>query len=112
MKFAKTAAVLTTALCVFSVSAYAEENSAKKMGENAVNKVEKAWDDATLTTKVKSELAKDEGLKTLILNVDSNKGDVTVTGTVKTEAEKDAITRIAKEVEGVKSFKNEVVVQP
>lgn len=112
MKLAKMTAAVATVFCLTSVAAYAADTNTTKHETGTMNKVEKAWDDASLTTKVKSALASDEGLSTLMLNVDSNKGDVTITGTVKTDAEKDSVERVAKQVEGVKAVHNRVVVKP
>ena len=68
-------------------------------------------DNATLTAKVKAALAKDAGLKTLKLNVDSNDGVVTITGTVATTAMHDLIDQVAKGVTGVTGVRNNVVVK-
>jgi len=70
------------------------------------------WDNATLTTKVKSALAADAGLGTLMLNVDSNEGVVTINGDVKSEQQKESVTRIASGVEGVTSVVNNTMLKP
>lgn len=112
MKLVKITAAVATAFCVTSMTAYAADTDTTKHEPGTMQKVENVWDDATLTTKVKSALASEEGLSTLILNVDSDKGVVTITGTVKTDAEKDSVSRVAKLVDGVKSVDNKVVVKP
>lgn len=70
------------------------------------------WDNATMTTKVKSALAADAGLGTLMLNVDSNEGVVTINGDVKSNQQKEAVTRISSGVEGVTSVVNNTMVKP
>ena len=66
---------------------------------------------AALTTKVKSALAKDEGLKTLTnIDVDSKDGVVTLKGKVDSADTKKRAGQVAKKVHGVKSVKNQLTV--
>jgi hyperosmotically inducible periplasmic protein len=66
---------------------------------------------ATLTTKVKSALAADVGLKTVTgIDVDSDKGVVTLKGKVDTADQKKRAEAVAKKVSGVKSVKNQLTV--
>lgn len=67
---------------------------------------------AALTTKVKTALAKDEGLKTMTsIDVDSKDGVVTLKGKVDSADMKKKAGDIAKKVGGVKSVKNELKVE-
>ncbi len=67
---------------------------------------------AALTTKVKSALAADSGLGTMTsIDVDSDKGVVTLKGKVDSAAAKKKAEEIAKKVEGVKSVKNQLRVE-
>jgi hyperosmotically inducible periplasmic protein len=67
---------------------------------------------AALTTKVKTALAKDEGLKTMTsIDVDSKDGVVTLKGKVDSAQMKKKAGDIAKKVSGVKSVKNELKVE-
>lgn len=67
---------------------------------------------AALTTKVKTALAKDEGMKTMTnIDVDSNNGVVTLKGKVDSAAAKKKAGEIAKKVDGVKSVKNQLTVE-
>ena len=76
------------------------------------DKVATTASNATLTTKVKSALAKDEGAKTMTnINVDSDNGVVTLKGKVDSAEAKKKAGEIAKKVEGVKSVKNELRVE-
>jgi osmotically-inducible protein OsmY len=66
---------------------------------------------ATLTGKVKSALAADVGLKTVTgIDVDSDKGVVTLKGKVDTADQKKRAETVAKKVSGVKSVKNQLTV--
>jgi hyperosmotically inducible protein len=68
--------------------------------------------EATLTTKVKSALAADVGLKTLTgINVDSEGTVVTLHGKVDTDTNKRRAEQVARAVEGVSTVKNELTVE-
>ena len=66
---------------------------------------------AGLTGRVKTALANDVGLKTLVINVDSDDGMVTLRGSVDSADTKSRAEQIAKKVDGVKSVKNELRVK-
>ncbi|HWM44089.1 MAG TPA: BON domain-containing protein [Burkholderiales bacterium] len=67
---------------------------------------------ATLTTKVKTALASDAGMSTMTnIDVDSDKGVVTLKGKVDSAEAKKKAEEIAKKVDGVKSVKNELRVE-
>lgn len=68
--------------------------------------------DATLTTKVHTALANDVGMRTMYsINVDSDKGVVTLKGKVDSEATRQRAEDVAKRVSGVSSVKNELQVK-
>jgi hyperosmotically inducible periplasmic protein len=74
--------------------------------------VSKSAAGATLTTKVKSALAADAGLRTMTdINVDSTDGVVTLKGKVTSADMKKKAGEVAKKVDGVKSVKNELRVE-
>ena len=67
---------------------------------------------AALTTKVKTALASDAGMKTMTnIDVDSKDGVVTLKGKVDSADMKKKAGEIAKKVSGVKSVKNELKVE-
>ena len=67
---------------------------------------------AALTTKVKTALANDAGLKTMTsIDVDSKDGVVTLKGKVDSAELKKKAGDVAKKVSGVKSVKNELKVE-
>ena len=70
-------------------------------------------DDATITTKLKYELADDVKLSTLkTVQVDTNKGEVTLTGKVHTEEQKEHAGLVADKVDGVVKVHNMLSVVP
>jgi osmotically-inducible protein OsmY len=68
--------------------------------------------DAMLTAKVHAAMAKDPGLKTLAINVDSNGNDVTLKGQVDSEATRMKAEQTAKQVEGVGAVHNQLTIKP
>jgi hyperosmotically inducible periplasmic protein len=90
------------------------ESKLPDANERAQNreKVSSTAASATLTTKVKSALAADVGLKTMTnIDVDSNNGVVTLKGRVDTADQKKQAEKVAKQVDGVKSVKNQLKVE-
>jgi hypothetical protein len=67
-------------------------------------------DDKATTTQIQAKLFDDPVLKTRDIRVTSDKGTVTLTGTVGTDLEKAAVERIAGQADGVKSVVNQLVV--
>ena len=68
-------------------------------------------DDSVITTKVKTELANDEFLKSFQISVETRKGIVELSGFVDSQKAKDKAYQIARGVEGVKSVKNALIVK-
>jgi len=66
--------------------------------------------DAWLSAKVKSALLFHKNVSALHTDVDVNNGIVTLRGPAENDAQKQLATEYAKEVEGVKDVKNEMVV--
>jgi hyperosmotically inducible protein len=124
-------AVVGTAAAVFAVPAYAQQSTAPSAQERAQNReklqeklpnaeeraqnrerVSAAASSAALTTKVKTALASDAGLKTMTsIDVDSDNGVVTLKGKVDSAELKKKAEAVAKKVEGVKRVKNELRVE-
>jgi len=67
-------------------------------------------DDKAITTQIQAKLFDDSVLKMRDIHVASDRGTVTLTGTVNTELEKAAAERVASRVDGVKSVVNQLVV--
>jgi len=71
--------------------------------------VAKEAKDTWITTKIKAKV----GIgKMFSVHVDTEKGKVTLTGTVPSQAEKDRIEKLARETEGVAAVENKIEVKP
>jgi hyperosmotically inducible protein len=102
----------------FAIPAFAqkaeEKQSLPTAEERAGNRqeVSRSAAGAALTTKVKTALAKEEGLKTMTsIDVDSADGVVTLKGKVDSADMKKKAEAVAKKVDGVKRVKNELRVE-
>lgn len=67
--------------------------------------------DASITAKVKGKFVADDQLKAHEINVDTKDGVVTLRGSVQDPTAKDRATQVAREVEGVTSVDNQLVVR-
>ena len=68
-------------------------------------------DDSVITTKIKSQLAADEFLKSFQISVETRKGIVELSGFVDSQKAVDKAGQIARGVDGVKSVKNALIVK-
>lgn len=68
-------------------------------------------DDATITSKVKTAFATDKTVSAMEVSVDTNNGNVRLSGFVDSEAEKRRAEEIARSVSGVRTVTNALVVQ-
>jgi len=80
------------------------------LGACNVMKVLQPSDDKAITTAIQAKLFEDSVLKTRDIHVASQKGVVTLTGTVGTDLEKAAAERLAGQASGVKSVVNQLEV--
>jgi osmotically-inducible protein OsmY len=85
------------------------DEAQRKAGE-AADQTGDAVSNAALTTKVKTKFLADDDVSGLKIDVDSNNGVVTLTGTVPTAAEKALALKLAKETDGVKSVVDRLTV--
>jgi len=83
-------------------------NYKSKSEQKAVKRVVK---DSVITSKVKSVLLKDEGLKSLKVSVKTNHGVVLLSGFVETEDQIKQAGRVASEIEGVKAVENSLLIK-
>jgi osmotically-inducible protein OsmY len=81
----------------------AKTDEAQRKAGDTTDTIGSAAADATLTTKVKTKFLADDRVSGLKIDVDSKNGVVTLTGTVRTAAEKTAALALAKETDGVKT---------
>jgi osmotically-inducible protein OsmY len=85
-----------------------ENNLAIKQGKHTTGEV---MDDSALTAKVKSALIEDPATKAGDIKVDTRQGVVQLSGFVGSQAAKDAATKVAQSVKGVKSVENGLSVK-
>ena len=69
-------------------------------------------DDAGITTAVKAKFAEDKTVAATAISVETLKGTVQLSGFAKTQAEKDRAAALARDVKGVTSVRNSIVVRP
>jgi osmotically-inducible protein OsmY len=74
--------------------------------------VEETIDDGTVSTQVKTALVGDAEVGGLRIDVDTFKGVVTLSGAVKTAAQRDKAVALANKVQGVKDVKSTLQIVP
>ena len=104
------AEIAATCIALGLVLAPAASHAAEKKDAPVSEKVKDAVDDASITTKIKAEYAKDKAVSAMNISVNTDKGVVTLTGNAKSKAEADKAASIAKNTAGVTSVKNDIKV--
>ncbi|MBP6105528.1 MAG: BON domain-containing protein [Steroidobacteraceae bacterium] len=92
-----------------SLAAVALALAAPAMAEKSAGNV---VDDGAIATSVKASLLAEKGVPSSDVNVEVYKGVVLLSGFVKTQAEKDAAGKVAKNVKDVGSVRNQLLVHP
>jgi osmotically-inducible protein OsmY len=69
-------------------------------------------DDATITSQVKSRMLADPNVAGTSISVETLNGTVMLSGFAKSNVERDTAERIARDVNGTKTIKNQIVVRP
>jgi hyperosmotically inducible periplasmic protein len=69
-------------------------------------------DDATITTQIKARMYENKDVAGTSISVETLNGTVMLSGFAKNAAEKSVAERIARDVNGVKSVRNEIAVRP
>jgi len=106
--FLGTAVGVMTASGAFAQSATQE---AKDKTASAAQKTAQVMTDAEITSAVKTKLLADTTVGGLKIDVDTNKGVVTLTGEVKSAAEKNQAIHLAKETAGVKKVVSKLTME-
>jgi hypothetical protein len=75
------------------------------------NQAERALETGALTAKIKAKMALDDTVKALDINVDTTGSVVTLTGTVRSEAERTRAVQLARETAGVTSVTDHITVR-
>jgi hyperosmotically inducible periplasmic protein len=85
---------------------------ARERAKQSNESVGDSLDDAWIHTKIRTKLTGEGELPGGSVNVDVNNNVVTLRGSVETQAEKAKAGQIAKDTDGVKSVRNQLVVKP
>jgi hyperosmotically inducible periplasmic protein len=99
---------VATALLAFSLLAGAGCTTSDTGAQRTAGQV---IDDATLTARVKTAIARDAGLRALAINVDTDRGVVHLKGTVSSSDQATRVIDAAQRVEGVRRVVNELEVR-
>ena len=81
----------------------AKTDAAQKKAGDTTDRAGNAVSNAALTSAVKTKFLADTDISGLKIDVDSSNGVVTLTGTVRSAAEKDRALKVARETDGVTS---------
>ena len=76
----------------------------------AAKTAQEALSDGALTAKIKAKMALDDSVKALDLNVDTVDGVVTVTGKVRSRAERERALALARETDGVRNVVDRLTI--
>jgi hyperosmotically inducible periplasmic protein len=79
--------------------------------EKAADKTASMGKDVAITAEMKAQLAKDEKLSAMSINVDTNGGQVTLRGTVPDPSARERATAMARSISGVTDVDNQLTVQ-
>ncbi len=95
--------VLFMVVALFSVVACSSTSKKESTGEYV--------DDTVITTRVKAAIVKEDTLKVSEINVETFKGVVQLSGFVHSQADINTAVRVAGNVGGVKSVKNDILLK-
>jgi osmotically-inducible protein OsmY len=99
----KFTAIVATAVLLVAASGCASTRTHEGTGQYV--------DDSVITTKVKTAILAEPGLKVSEINVETFKGIVQLSGFVGTRSDADSAVRLAHNVDGVKSVKNSIQIK-
>jgi hyperosmotically inducible protein len=109
-KHTKIRALVLGALIALGAAGCANSPPATYAGNNQERTATQSMSDGALSAKIKTAFAVDSGVNASDIKVDSMRGVVTLTGTVKTAAERDKAISIARDTKGVVEVKNHIKV--
>ena len=78
----------------------------------ATAKVQETVAEASMTTKIKAKMALDDSVKARAIDVSTTGSTVTLSGTVRSNAEHDRAVDLARETAGVTTVVDRLVLQP
>jgi hyperosmotically inducible periplasmic protein len=97
-----------------AVDAEKARQTGAEIGETVgkgVAQAQRALNDGSLTAKIKSKMALDDTIRAAAIDVDTAGGAVTLSGTVRSEAERARAIQLARETEGVTSVSDRLVIR-
>lgn len=106
-----TAGRTTTDKMASTTDRTASTTSSAPSASSAMKETAAPVDDAAITTKVKTAVLAEPGLKSLQIDVDTKDAVVTLSGTVDTPELKSRAVQIAQSVQGVKSVNDNLSVK-
>jgi osmotically-inducible protein OsmY len=98
-----------------SVDTAKARQAGAELGEKAAaaaNKVEESVGEAAITSKIKAKMALDDTVRARTINVSTTGSTVTVSGHVRSEAERKRAIALARETSGVTQVIDHLVVDP
>ncbi|ERK14130.1 molecular chaperone OsmY [Serratia fonticola] len=120
-KFAHSLMAVVLGSVLVSGSALAEETMMNKASgvvdstgakiDSSMKKVDNYMDDSGITAKVKTALVDEKAIKSTDISVETEKGVVTLSGFVATQAQAEKAVDVAGRVEGVKSVSDKLHVK-
>ena len=69
-------------------------------------------DDATITSRIRADIAADKNVDAVAIQVETIDGTVTLSGVARTQLEKTTAESIAMKANGAKQIRNEIAVRP
>lgn len=72
---------------------------------------QRAVSNGQITAKIKSKMALDDLIRAATIDIDTAEGVVTLTGAVRSQAERERAVRLARETEGVSSVVDRLTIQ-
>ena len=84
---------------------------AKQEAKEATSSVKSAVSDASITASVNAELARDNELSALRIDVDTNGGKVALKGTAPNAEARDRAAKLARSVSGVTDVDNQLAIK-
>lgn len=96
--------LLAAALVGGSLAACAPSGTSRSTGQFV--------DDATLTARAKAALAGAQDVNPLAINIETYRGEVSLTGFVDSKAEADRAVSAVQKVDGVRAVRNDMRIKP
>ncbi len=101
---------LSLAVCLIA-SVAATQFTTGCAGDRYSRSTGQTLDDSAITAKVKSKMLADSQVEGLDVKVDTFRGEVQLTGFVDTYRQKQRAEQLARQVEGVRTVRNDIAVK-